>query len=74
MDDGRNELGRLLEEAGYAAVGFAVLGVQRAQVVRRQLERCSAATTTSACLRSLVDRLVGAPGSRGGDPPAGRSG
>ncbi len=55
----RREIGRAAEELAYALVGFAVLGVQRAQVVRRQIERCDAVERASGCLQSLVDRISG---------------
>ena len=38
LDHLRRELLKLAEEATYAAVGFGVIGLQRAQVRRRQLE------------------------------------
>ncbi|HUY30705.1 MAG TPA: hypothetical protein VMV02_06920 [Acidimicrobiales bacterium] len=42
MSDLRAELEGAMAELAYAAVGFAVLGVQRATVARRQLEGCAA--------------------------------
>lgn len=70
MSEERNDLGRLVEDAVYTAVGFAVLGVQRAQVARRRLERSPAGAAASSCLRGLLDRLTGTPG--GGDGASGR--
>lgn len=39
MDDLRRELAHAAEDLAYTAVGFAVLGFQRVQVARRDLER-----------------------------------
>jgi len=46
--DLRDDVENAAAELAYAAIGFAILGAQRAQVARRQLERCAA-------MRSLAD-------------------
>jgi len=53
MADIRREIGHTVEELAYAAVGFAVLGFQRAQVARRSLERCDPVAAFSTHLRSV---------------------
>jgi len=39
MPDARSSLNAAVRDAAYTTVGFAVLGFQRAQVRRRELER-----------------------------------
>lgn len=57
MDDLRREIERTVEELAYAAVGFAVLGFQRAQVTRRKVERCAPAWAGQ--IRDLVSSATG---------------
>jgi hypothetical protein len=64
VEDLRGDLGRALEEIAYVAVGFAILGVQRAQVARRELERCVPGAVADRVARAVA-RVVG-----GGEPRA----
>lgn len=56
---------KLVEDAAYASVGFAVLAVQQAQVRRRELERQLAALAETVDDRSadLEERLPEAVGT-----------
>lgn len=55
MRDRRSDVEGALTELAYAAVGFAVLGIQRAQVARRRIEAIGP-VRLAACVAS---RLVG---------------
>ncbi len=55
--DLRKEIEHTAEELAYAAVGFAVLGFQRAQVARRQLGRCDPVTVLTDPLTRLAEQV-----------------
>jgi hypothetical protein len=59
MDDLRREIEHAVEEIAYAAVGFAVLGFQRAQVARRRLERCGPVASWTDQLRNVFSAASG---------------
>jgi hypothetical protein len=59
VEDLRHEIGHVAEEVAYTAVGFAVLGFQRAQVVRRKIERLGPVASLSDQLRGVIASLVG---------------
>ncbi len=54
MEDLRSDVGRVVEDAAYTVVGLAVLGLQRAQVARRRLERARPVAEALGRLRSLL--------------------
>ncbi|MDA8291983.1 MAG: hypothetical protein M0Z33_09945 [Actinomycetota bacterium] len=66
MDASREDLEKALAEAAYAAVGFAILGVQRAQVARRAVERLppvrAAVSAASRVVSEARDALLRSPG------------
>jgi len=61
--DRRREIEQTAEELAYAAVGFAVLGFQRVQVARRQLEKTepfnTINSTVNAQMRQACSTLSG---------------
>ena len=58
MADLRREIEGAVEEIAYAAIGFAVLGIQRAQVARRQLGICDPLAFAAARWRAVANPTV----------------
>jgi hypothetical protein len=54
VEDLRSGVERVAEDVAYTAIGLAVLGFQRAQVARRQLERALPVSGALERLRSLL--------------------
>lgn len=73
MADLRREIEGAVEEIAYAAIGFAVLGIQRAQVARRQLGICDPLAFAAARWRAVVNPTVDAEPdpAAGGEPTEG---